>query len=182
MWNHYNRSHELDSRFQASLRSDGHIVELEPMSARQEELITSQIVVFLVHTCLPLSVATSNKVFALIELLQPHYAIPSRQMLYRKMIIEHRFYQQRTKWIINSDLPMRVSLTIDACSSRIFRRYFCVSVHWIYSKWDIQSAVVVFLNFESLCDGPGVQTILTEFLDDLGILNKFIAITSYNGS
>lgn len=79
-------------------------------------------------------------------------------------------------------MSMRVSLTVDAWSSRIFRSYFCVNAHWINPKWYMQSAVIGFLTFEIPHDESSVQTILTECLDDWNTLNKFMAITSENCS
>jgi hypothetical protein len=81
-----------------------------------------------------------------------------------------------------SNIPGLVALTCDGWSSRVFRGYFVVTIHWITLTFDIQSLVLEFLHFPPPHDQHNTRDILLNIINDYKLGPRVRAVTTDSGS
>lgn len=79
-------------------------------------------------------------------------------------------------------IPGSVDLTSDAWSSRVYRKYMSVTMHYIDSNWQMKSIVLDFLRFHTPHTGEAFETVMMAFIDKWEISSKVRAVRTDNDS
>lgn len=76
----------------------------------------------------------------------------------------------------------KVSLTVDAWSSRIYNGYMIITLHWINSSWVMKSATLHFHRFHTPQTGDSASIFIYEVIKEWNLLNSIQSITTYNAA
>jgi hypothetical protein len=81
-----------------------------------------------------------------------------------------------------NEIPGLAALTRDCWSSRVFRSYFVVTIHWISTTFDMQRLVLEFLHFPPPHDQHNTMDILLNIINNYKLGLHVRAVTTDRGS
>lgn len=79
-----------------------------------------------------------------------------------------------------SQIPGMVSLTTDAWSSRVYKGYLSITIHWVDKDWTLRNVLLDFVKFPTPHNGENTSTLLFELFFKWNILVTVKAITTDN--
>jgi hypothetical protein len=79
-------------------------------------------------------------------------------------------------------IPGLVALTCDGWSSRVFRSYFVVTIHWTSTTFDMQRLVLEFLHFPPTHDQHNTRDIQLNIINNYKFGPRVRAFTTDSGS
>lgn len=146
-----------------------------------QTLFDKQLIKWIISSNQSFQCVENTDFIKLIQLLRSNIKLPCRTTVQRRITEENESEKLKMKTIV-SKIPRNVSLTTDAWSSRIFKGYLAISIHWISNDWKMKSLLLDFPCFITPHTGNSVCNQLISTILEWGIGNKVQSITTDNGS
>ncbi|GBB93663.1 hypothetical protein RclHR1_22090001 [Rhizophagus clarus] len=154
----------------------------EPFKEDEQKKHDEYLVRWLICDLQPFTVVDNYYFREFINFFCPRYVIPDRHKA-KDLIIES-FNNQRSQ--IKSELhkiPGRFSLTADIWTSSVNQDVFLgLTIHYIDSNWRLCNFLLDIIPFTISHTGINISQEITRVLEEFGISNKIIALTTDNES
>ena len=183
---HLSKKHNIvqenrDKRSQTTISNDGTIEIHGKLSDKKRDNITSALVQWIVDSKQSFSVVESPALARLFHILNSGYALPSRRTIGRCLEDQYDSTLSKMKLLLEK-IPCKISLTIDAWSSRVYRGYLAVTVHWITNEWTLKSSLLDFSYFPPPHNTQTTSDLLFNILTDMNLGTKILGITTDSGA
>lgn len=171
----------LDSK-QKHFASGGALVDepAKPMQQRQHEFFLS-LCHWIVDAGLPFSTVENSYFKHMISTCDSNIKVPCRTTV-SKHVIEMQKAQEVSMKDKLKDIPGMVNVTTDAWSSRVYKGYLSITIHWVDKDWCLRNVLLDFVRFPTPHNGETTSNVLFELLSYWNIIGSVKAITTDNAS
>lgn len=141
------------------------------------EKITTQLVTTMVDASVPFALVDNTELICLLKMLHPRYEVPSRHTAQPRTLSDYAKVKDKLREVIREQTALKVSVTVDGWSSRMFRSYVVITEHCVDKNWKLQTILLDFVRFPSPHDGESVKDLLECGLSQWNLLSKVTAVT-----
>lgn len=127
------------------------------------EIITVALAEWVASCSLLSSVVESTYFVKLTNLLDGEYVVPFRRSLQRIILADLESAGVKMKSAIHAEANS-FCLTTDAWSTKSYKGYIAVTLHYITSNWKLRSTLLYFKRFETLHTGDALATLLESII------------------
>jgi hypothetical protein len=166
---------------QNTLSNQAFLVRHDVMSDHDKHAATTALARLIVAAKLSFKLVESPVFRGFTKSLNKFLPTISRRTLWRCIQDEYDAALPRIRNTIN-EIPGLVALTYDIWSSRVFRSYFVVTIHWISTTFDMQRLVLEFLHFPSPHDQHNTRDFLLNIINNYKLGPRVRAVTMDSGS
>lgn len=117
----------------------------------------------------------------MISIFDSNVLVPCRTTVSREIINMKSSYALKLAEKIK-DIPGSVSITTDAWSSRAFRGYLSVTMHWVDKSWVLRNVIIDFIRFPTTLNGQTTCKMLIEVLSKWNLTSKLRAVSTDNSA
>lgn len=153
---------------------------IKPNAQRQRDFFAA-LCNWVTDAGLPFSVTENDFFKEMITCVDSHIVVPSRTSVCREVKDMCKSTEISIRDILK-DIPGMVSFTTDAWSSRVYKGYLSVTMHWIDKTWCLRHVLLDFVRFPTPHNGETTSTLLFDLLSSWHLLSKVKAITTDNAS
>ncbi|CAB4496166.1 unnamed protein product [Rhizophagus irregularis] len=127
------------------------------------------------------SVVENDDFIAFITTLDPRYKLPSRQTVSIKI---QEIYESQCKILKTyfSKLSSKVAITTDVWTACTNQAYMSVTLHWIDDEWKMYCILLDLVPLHERHTGVTLANTMYTIINDFGLGEKIIAITTDNAS
>lgn len=168
----------MQSRF--NTHGSLHCTSAQPFDHVQCNLNES-IVKWVVDTVSSFSAVEQKSFHALIHSVNPSLIIPSRHTVRHLILQKHITLRERVRSYIATSAKS-VCLTCDAWSSRVYRGYMTITVHFIDNSWKMKSCLLDFVRFKTPHTGEASFGILHDTIKTWELDKMVHSITTDNAA
>ncbi|CAB4444399.1 unnamed protein product [Rhizophagus irregularis] len=126
-------------------------------------------------------VVENDDFIAFITTLDPRYKLPSRQTVSIKI---QEIYESQCKILKTyfSKLSSKVAITTDVWTACTNQAYMSVTLHWIDDEWKMNCILLDLVPLHERHTGATLANTMYTIINDFGLGEKIIAITTDNAS
>ncbi|CAB4377208.1 unnamed protein product [Rhizophagus irregularis] len=126
-------------------------------------------------------VVENDDFIAFITILDPRYKLPSRQTVSIKI---QEIYESQCKILKTyfSKLSSKVTITTDVWTACTNQAYMSVTLHWIDDEWKMYCILLDLVSLYERHTGVTLANTMYTIINDFGLGEKIIAITTDNAS
>lgn len=136
---------------------------------------------WIVDAALPFATVENEKFRDMIAVQNNDIHIPSRVTVSRQIVKKKKEIEIGMREKI-SNVKSKFSITTDAWSSRIYRGYIAVTLHWIDPDWTMQNILLDFIRFATPHNAKNTSKILYNLFDSWGVTSRISGITTDNAA
>lgn len=144
-------------------------------------IFEENLVKWVVDTVLPFSSFEQKSFTRMVQVLNPILTVPSRQKTQRLITAKQISLHERLRsYIISS--AQSVSLPCDAWSSRVYKGYMVVTIHWIDQDWNMRNTILDFIRFKTPHTGEASYSVLLDTVKTWNLERLVYSITTDNAT
>jgi len=157
------------------------VKSLFPERPFSEEEFRKRVVEWMMRGVIPFSAVELLEFRAMLNLLKPGVAVPSRHTVSRDIMACYREGEAR----VNEQLrnaASKVSVTLDCWTSPNNKAFLGITAHYIDNDWKIQSLLLDFVPLYGDHTGENLCEAFVDVCERRGILGKLQGVTTNNAS